>query len=353
MRTPPDTCYEVADSHPAARTTVIRRCAGTGPAEAASVTLRHQVTLEPLAADACDWFVRDGGWSGWRVSARDGLAGRWVYTRPVDAEPEAWPPETWQDCVARYERCARRHTARAGAGDGDGGWRARLERDLAVAAAMMDAMGTADPMNPFDLVDDRIGAGVLKATIADIGATYRSDGPGTRIEPRGLSAVLTKVGVPRATRHLVEPHFIDRAEAWLCEQAAAGASLGETDRLEQRLLGLMTDRDFVCVAGFCALAAMCELDPDAAVLWYRTGGDCSGHPDIRSYAAQARRHLPLPPPVQRKPAPAGKNPARGTGRSKPRRLVHCGAPTLTGSVCRHKVSPSTKACPAGHEQRRP
>ena len=346
--------YEVADSHPAARTTMIHRIDGPSPAKAAAAVLDRNVALDPLTQDIYrDRFVLDGGWDAWRVSAPGGLRGRWVYTRPIKVEQsDMWPPRTWQDCVARYERRGRDNPIGIGPdedADSGGSWQRRLARDKTVAAAMMRAMGTGDPMNPFFLVNDGISQGVLKATILDMRVTYRREAPGTRIEPRALRALLTRIGIRRATDHLVESHFIDRAEQWLYEQSAAGVRSEELDRLERRLLTMMGNRDFVRLARCCALASMCDLDPEAAELWYQTGGDCSGHPDIRAYAAQARQWLPLPPAPRRKAAAAqARSSHSGASDGGAGRLVRCGAATLTGKVCRHKVSPSTERCPAGH-----
>ena len=349
--------HEVADSHPAARTTTVHVCKAPDPRAAASDALKARLALEPLHERVYDKFVSSGGWSGWRVAAPAKLAGRWLYTRPAVEGAGTWPPLTWLDCLARYDgddddTAGDDHSERDGvgiAGDDDAGWEERMRRDLAVAAALAAAMGTGGEMDPFPGAGRRIGGEVIKTTLADIRDTYAAEGPGTRIEPRGLAAVSTKIGVRRATEHLVEPHFIDRAEAWLRDRAANGATLDETDRLELRLLSVLEGPRFITLMGCCALAAMCELDPEAAELWYRTGGGCFGHPDIRQYTALAREHLPEPPPpagggVKRKPGRADKE---GSDKA---RLVHCGAPTLTGSICRHKVSPAAAACPAGHPQ---
>ena len=349
--------HEVTDSHPAARTTAVHVCRARDPRSAAAVALETRLKLEPLQKRSHDRFVLAGGWSGWRVSSPEELIGKWIYTRPAEDGVGSWPPRTWLDCLKRYDRniCATDSTLGNDSSDGEGDWEERMRRDFAVAAAMTEALGTDSPMDPFLGTGPRIGGEVLKAALEDIRSTYKAEGPGTRVEPRSLSAVSTKVGARRATEHLVEPHFIDRAERWLRDRAAAGDPLGETDRLEMRLLDMLKTPSLSELAGCCAMAAMCELDPEAAELWYRTGGDCSGHPDIRQYAALARERLPEPAPSSEPSAVSS-----GGRRRKPRktdkgiaakaRLVHCGAPTLTGSVCRHRVSSATPACPAGHPQ---
>ena len=351
------TWYEVADSHPAARTTLVRRLDSPDPRRAAAAALDRSLRLEPLHPTVHDRFTLAGGWRAWRVSAPARLSGRWVYIRPVDVErSEAWPPRTWGDCVARYEsRVLGEGGANGGANGGApaapaGSWQRRLRRDRAVVSEMLRSMGADSPMNPFCLVNGSISRGVLKATIEDMRSTYASSGPGTRIEPRALRTLLTRIGIRRATDHLVERHFIDRAEEWLYQQSLAGVRIEEVDRLERRLLQMMRDGDFVWLARCCAISAMCDLDPEAAELWYATGGDCSGHPDVREYAARARERLPAPAPRRaRRGRPAG-DPAEARGGG---RLVRCGAPTLTGAVCRHKVSPTTKSCPAGHASTAP
>ena len=354
--------YEVADSHPAARTTMIRRLDSPDPGRAAAAALDRSLKLEPLCPTVHDRFVLAGGWRAWRVSTPEKLSGRWVYIRPVDVEQsDAWPPRTWQDCVVRYESRAADSADGGeppeGSRDADSApdsltWESRLQRDRAVVSEMLQAMGTDSPMNPFCLVNHSISRGVLKATIEDMRVTYSTSGPGTRFAPRALCTLLTRIGIRRATDHLVEPHFLDRAEPWLHEQHQARVRLEEADRLERRLLQMMRDGDFVWLARCCAIAAMCELDPKAAALWYRTGGDSSGHPDVRAYAALAREHLPPPArPPRRRRAPASRRRAaagRTAAGREPGRLVRCGAVTLTGAVCRHKVSASTSSCPAGH-----
>ena len=337
---------------------MVRVCAGDAP-RAAAAALDAPVKLAPLPGRGGDRFTRSGGWTGWRVEMPARIAGMWIYTRRATSGSHSWPPLTWWDCIARHESLARAGGPPAadpsdalsdtgtgtGTGSGDIACEQRMERDQTVAGALLAAMGTGGAMDPFPWAGPRVGTEVLSAVVSDMRATYAADGPGTRVEPRGLSAVTTKVGVLRATEHLVEPHFIDRAERWLAGLAAAGESLPETDRLELRLLEALERPGLTKLLGFCAMAQMCDLDPAAARLWYRTGGDCSGHPDIRSYAVWARQELPALPPQRRKPA---RKPARKTPADARARLVSCGAPTLTGSICRHKVSPATPACPAGH-----
>lgn len=317
-----ETWYEVADSHPAARITSICRQNSSDPGKAAAKVLSRALKLEPLCTTLYDRFVLEGGWHGWRVLAPKRLVGRWVYTRSVHAERSAmWPPKIWQDCIARYELETQQKAVLAVNSDPKSGdlsansvlrsdsklsnsdgyaqtghtsWKQRLNRDTAIVEAMITAMGTDSFLNPFCLLDHNIGRGVFKTTIEDLCCSYRGEGPGTRITPRALRMLLTQIGIRRATEYLVETYFINRAELWLHKQAEAGAELEELDRLEKQLLRLMDDRLFVWVARCCAIAAMCELDPDAAVLWYKTGGDSSGHPNIRTYSAQVREHLLIP-----------------------------------------------------------
>lgn len=304
MQAESTTQYEIADSHPAARTTLISQQISSDPEKAAAGTLDRELELEPLSTSLYDRFVLAGGWRGWRVSKPESLIGKWVYTRPVNVEsPDIWPPRVWKDCVARYEMYKPGVLDEAsGSGMSNGryvpagknidiDWRYRLARDQVIVEEMIEAMGTTHPLDPFCSVSQTIGRGVLRTTIEDMGDTYRFESPGTRIEPRALCVLLTQIGVRRATEYLVSSHFIDRAELWLYEQAEAGVSRKELDRIELRLLKLMNDRGFIWVARCCAIATMCGLDPTAAELWYQTGGDCSGHPNIRTYAAQVRERL--------------------------------------------------------------
>ena len=366
------TWYEIADSHPAARTTIIHRHSSPDPRTAVGVALNHTVTLEPLNELMHDQFVLGGGWRGWRVTAPESLGGRWVYTRPVDeyakrVESGIWPPRVWQDCVARYEsrglQSSTRRVTKHGNGNTSNGvynlqasdkdWYGSLLRDQAITKAMIDAVGTENPLNPFCGIGHSISRNILKPTIVDLCSSYVPERPGTRIEPRSLRMLLTQIGIRRATESLVESHFVGHAELWLYEQAEAGAQRDETDQLERYLLKILRDRSFVWVVRCCAIAAMCGLDSKAAELWYKTGGDCSEHPDLRRYATHVREYLPVSLPQTE----GASDPEKGfrstvtpavSSSVKRELLTYCGATTLTGAVCRHKISPTTKRCPAKH-----
>ena len=364
--------YEIADSHPAARTTIIHRHSSPDPKTAVAVALNHAVTLEPLNELMHDQFVLGGGWSGWRVTTPESLGGRWVYTRPVDEHvkrvgSEVWPPRIWQDCVARYKSLSLRlstyHTTTQNNGDVSNGiynlqaggkeWHSSLLRDQAITKAMIDAMGTENPLNPFCQIGHSISRNILKPTIVDLCSSYMAERLGTRIEPRSLRMLLTKIGIRRATESQLESYFAGHADLWLYEQAQAGAQHKETDQLERYLLKILRDRSFVWVARCCAIAAMCRLDTKAAELWYKTGGDCSEHPDLRKYAAYVRKHLPIPLPQVEGSSNPEKSfrsavPPATSSSIKKELLTYCGATTLTGAACRHKISPTTKRCPAKH-----
>lgn len=366
------TWYEIADSHPAARTTIIHRRSSPDAKTAVAVALNHAVTLEPLNELMHDRFVLGGGWRGWRVTTPESLGGRWVYTRPVDehveqVESEVWPPRVWQDCVARYENRGLQpsiHPAmtqdNGNASNGvyslqtsDKDWHSSLLRDQAVTNAMIDAVGTENPLNPFCQIGHSISRSILKPTIVDLCSSYTVEEPGTRIEPRSLRMLLTQIGIRRATENLVESYFAGHAEFWLYEQAEAGARRKETDELERYLLRILRDRSFVRVVRCCAIAAMCRLDSKAAELWYKTGGDCSEHPDLREYASCVREHLPVSPPQTEDTSNPGRSsrsivPPVVSSSVKKDLLTYCGTTTLTGAVCRHKISPTTKRCPAKH-----
>ena len=360
--------HEVADTHPAASTHIIHKCNEVDHIRAANVTLGVPVTLVPLSIAAHDKFVIDGGWSVWRVESQSDFNGRWIYTRQVEGTYVSWRPTTWKECVERYEQHVQKSLAP------NAGWKKRMERDCAVAAAMVNALGTTDPMNPFEELataydmdtttnksadtNKSLEESVFKAAVQDVLAIYKSDGPGSRAYPRGLAMIHDPVGFQRCVSDLVELAFSKRADEWIEASANAGADLSETDELEWQLMEIMDDGVFVTLASCMTIGELCRIDPEAAQLWYETGGDCAGHPKLDTYCAEARTRSANKMYANSSAASTDSRFASAAyinndiDKDDPAgKLLRCGAPTVSGAICMHKVSAATKTCPAGHIQR--
>ena len=374
--------HEVADTHPAASTHIIYKCNEADHVSAASATLGVPVTLVPLSIAAHDKFVTAGGWSVWRVESQSDFNGRWIYTRQVEGAYVSWRPTTWKECVERYEQHIQKSLA------SNAGWKKRMQRDCAVVDAMVNALGTTDPMNPFEELataydltkttdaktttnakstkttntkttnaNKTMEESIFKAAVQDVINIYKSDGPGSRAYPRGLAMIHDPVGFQRCVGDLVELAFSKRADAWIEASANAGASLTETDEIEWQLMEIMDDGAFVTLASCMAIGVLCKIDPEAAQMWYETGGDCAGHPKLETYCAEARTSFTNKLHAMASLASADSRLASAAylsdlDKDDPAgKLLRCGAPTVSGAICMHKVSAASKTCPAGHIQR--